>query len=76
MILDYFDNICYNIFYNQESKKVIYSTRNDKERDFIHKICNEENLEYFCENDNNTNYSRGLEFFKINMIILDVPKLH
>ena len=45
MILGYFDEIHYDIFYNQESKKAIYSTKESKERDFIHRMCNKENPE-------------------------------
>ena len=47
MILGYFDKIQYNIFYNQESKKVRYLTEEDKEWEFVRRICDKQNLFYF-----------------------------
>ena len=47
MILGYFDKTHYDIFYNQESKKAIYSTKEGKERDFVRNMCDKQCLFYF-----------------------------
>ena len=47
MILGYFDKMHYYIFYNQESKKAIYSTKEGKKRKFVRKMCDKLNLFHF-----------------------------
>ena len=64
MILVYFDNIHYDVFYNQESKKAIYSTKEGKEREFVRKMCNKQNLfNIFGEKDEKDVYTPGWESF-------------
>ena len=64
MILGYFDKTHYDIFYNQESKKAIYSTKEGKERDFVRKMCDKQYLFYFFgEKDEKDEYTIGWESF-------------
>ena len=44
MTIGYFDNIYFDLFCNQETKKAIYSTKKGKEREFVQRICDKENL--------------------------------
>ena len=41
MIIGYFDKIHFDLFYNQITKKAIYFTKKGKERDFVHRLCDE-----------------------------------
>ena len=59
MIIGYFDNMHFDIFYNQETKRAIYSTKEGKERDFVRRLCDEQNLEYFFGEKNDSDYERG-----------------
>ena len=43
MIVVYFDNIHFNLFYNQVTKTAIYSTKESKEREFVQRIHDKEN---------------------------------
>ena len=64
MKIQYFDKTHYDIFYNQESKKAIYLTKEEKERDFVHKMYDEQYLFYFFgEKDENDEYTVGWENF-------------
>ena len=44
MTIGYFDNIHFDLFYNQETNKVKYSKKKSKERGFVCRICDELNL--------------------------------
>ena len=44
MIIGYFDKIHFDLFYNQDTKKAIYSTKESNEREFVGGICDKENL--------------------------------
>ena len=35
MIIGYFDNILFDLFYNQETKKATYATKESKEREIV-----------------------------------------
>ena len=65
MIIGYFDNIHFDLFYNQDTKKAIYSTKKGKERDFVRRLCDEQNLEIFFgeKNENESDYERGWDSF-------------
>ena len=58
MMLGYLYKIHYDIYYNQEYKKAIYSTKEGKERQFVCKICDKQNLFYFVgEKDKKDEYT-------------------
>ena len=62
MIIGYFDNIHFDLFYNQDTKKAIYSTTISKEREFIRRICDKGNLSnFFGEKNENSDYEMGWE---------------
>ena len=64
MILGYFDKIHFDIFYNQETKKAIFSTKKGEEREFVRRICDAQNLEYFFgEKKEDGDYNPGWESF-------------
>ena len=64
MIIEYFDNIHFDLFYKQETKKAIYSIKKGKEREFMQRICDKENLyNFFGETNENSDYERGWESF-------------
>ena len=65
MIIGYFDKIHFDLFYNQQTKKAIYPTKKGKERDFVRRLCDEQNLFYFFgeTNENKSDYERGWDSF-------------
>ena len=59
-IIGYFDNIHFDLFYIQEMKKAIYSTKESKEREFVQRICDKENLyNFFREKNEKSDYKTG-----------------
>ena len=64
MIIGYFDNIHFDLFHNQDTKKAIYSTKKSKVREFVRKICDKDNLyNFFGEKNKNSDYEMGWESF-------------
>ena len=64
MIIGYFDNIHFDLFNNHDTKKAMYSTKESKEREFVCRICNKENLNnFFGEKNENSDYKKGWESF-------------
>ena len=64
MILQYLYDIHYDIFYNQESKKAIYSTKEGREREVVRRVCDKQYLFYFFgEKDEKDENNVGWESF-------------
>ena len=60
MIIGHFDNVHFDLFYDQETKGAIYSTKESKEREFVQRICDKDNLyHFFGEKNKNNDYKRG-----------------
>ena len=58
--MNIFDNIHFDLFYNQDTKKTIYSTKKSKEREFVRRICDKDNLyNLFGEKNENSDYEMG-----------------
>ena len=64
MILGYFDKTHYDIFYNHESKKAIYLTKEGEDREFVCRMYGKKNLFYiFSEKDEKDKYTQVSEGF-------------
>ena len=64
MIIGYFDNIHFYYLYNQDTKKAMYSTKKGKEKEFVWRICDKDNLyDFFGEKNENSDCEMGWESF-------------
>ena len=64
MIIGYFNSIHFDLFYDQKTKKAMYSIKESKEREFVRRICDEENsYDFFGETIKNSDYKRRWDDF-------------